>query len=180
MSKLGGFIIGAIVLAIFIFLRVQKFTDNEPASTGFVLENKIVLPGTPNKTYDAVTGDISGWWDHSFSESPQKLYIEARPGGGFYEIFDESGDGVLYARVTAAQRGRLLRFEGPLGLAGYALNMVTTYDFKPQGADSTRLKVSVHASGEMQKEWQEDVDRVWHHFLFERLLPYLSKKPPSG
>jgi len=43
-------------------------------------------PGDPVFVYDHLTGDISEWWDHSFSEKPYKLFIEARPGGGFYEI----------------------------------------------------------------------------------------------
>lgn len=176
MNKFGGFLIGAIVLALFIYFRVQKFSDNNSDFAGFMLKNEIMLPGTPNRIYDAVTGDISAWWDQSFSESPRKLYIEARPGGGFYEIFDESGDGVLHATVTAAQRGRLLRFEGPLGFAGYAIDMVTTYDFEPQGADSTRLKVTVRASGEIQDGWQQVVNQAWRHFLFENLLPYVAKK----
>ena len=72
----------------------------------FSFEQQLTLPGTPNEIYDAITGDISGWWDHSFSEKPYKLYIEPKPGGGFYEIFNESGDGVKHATVTVADRGR--------------------------------------------------------------------------
>ena len=55
----------------------------------FSFSHELVLPGTPEVIYDAATGDISGWWDHSFSGNPHKLYIKAKPGGGFYEIFDE-------------------------------------------------------------------------------------------
>ena len=139
----------------------------------FSFEHKLLLPGTPEIIYDAITGDISGWWDHSFSESPYKFYVEAKPGGGFYEIFDESGDGVLHATVTAAQRGKLLRFVGPLGLAGTAINLVCTYNFKAAGADSTELSLSVHGSGEMKEGTPELVDKVWQHFLFERFKPYI-------
>ena len=137
------------------------------------MEQEIVLPGSPAAVYDAVTGDISAWWDHSFSEHPNRLYIVARPGGGFWEIFDADGNGVRHAVVTAADRGKLLRFEGPLGLAGHALHMVTTYTLEPAGSDSTRLKVSVHAAGELQEGWPATVDAVWKHFLVERLQPYL-------
>ena len=52
----------------------------------FAIEHTLVLPGTPETLYDALTGDISGWWDHTFSERPAKFYIEAKPGGGFWEI----------------------------------------------------------------------------------------------
>ena len=148
----------------------------EPVSGVFSFTNELTLPGTPEVIYDAISGDISGWWDHSFSEQPYKMYIEAKPGGGFYEIFDESGDGVLHATVTAAQRGKLLRFVGPLGLAGYAVELVNTYTFEPVGADSTLLKLEVHASGEIKPGWPDVVKNVWHHFLFEQFKPYVEEK----
>ncbi len=148
--------------------------EHREVPTGaFVVEHELELPGTPESIYDAITGDISGWWDHSFSEKPARFYIEAKPGGGFYEIFDESGDGVRHAEVIFAQRGKLLRFEGPLGLTGNAIHMVMTYTFEPVGEDSTRLKLSTHAAGEMQEGWAAAVDRAWRHFLFERFKPYV-------
>lgn len=58
----------------------------------------------------AITGDISGWWDHLFSERPLKFYIDLKPGGGFFEVYDESGDGVKHATVTVAERSKMLRF----------------------------------------------------------------------
>lgn len=144
------------------------------AQTGaFVVERTLELPGTPEVIYDAITGDISGWWDHSFAENPARLYIEAKPGGGFYEIFDESGDGVKHAEVIFAQRGKLLRFEGPLGFSGKALLLVVTYAFEPVGDDATRLTVSAHGAGEMEPGWAEAIDSVWHHFMIERFLPYV-------
>ncbi len=142
----------------------------------FSFTQQLRLPGAPEIIYDAISGDISGWWDHSFSETPYKMYIEAKPGGGFYEIFDESGDGVLHATVTAAQRGKLLRFVGPLGLAGHAVELVNTYTFEPVGRDSTLLKLKVHAAGEMAPEWPQVVEKVWHHFLFEQFKPYVEEK----
>lgn len=139
----------------------------------FAVEHELVLPGTPDVIYDAVTGDISGWWDHNFSGKPAQFYIEPKPGGGFWEIFGDSGDGMKHAEVILAQRGKLLRFDGPLGLSGRALQMVHTYTFEPVGQDSTRLKVSVHASGEVEDGLPAIIDRVWYHFLFERLKPYV-------
>lgn len=141
---------------------------------GFSVEHELILPGGPMEIYDAVTGDIGGWWDHSLSENPLRLYIEPKPGGGFYEIFDESGDGARHAVVTVAERGKMLRFEGPLGLTGNAIELVCTYRFEQAGADSTLLKLTVHGAGELREGWAEAVDGVWRHFLFERLLPYVS------
>lgn len=82
--------------------------ESKPKYDVFSFTQQLTLPGSPTEIYDAVTGDISGWWDHSFSDKPYKLYIEAKPGGGFYEIFNESGDGVKHATVTFADRGKRL------------------------------------------------------------------------
>ncbi len=173
MSRVAGFLIAAIVLVLFVILRVQNITNGQHETGIFIVEHELQLPGTPFQIYDAMTGDISGWWDRSFSPSPAKLYIEARPGGGFYEILDDSGDGLLHATVTAAQRGQLLRLEGSLGLAGHAIQMVTSLAFSAAVGDSTTLRVSVHAAGEMQDVWAETVSQVWGHLLFERLRPHV-------
>src|SRR5579863_5216186 len=99
---------------------------------GYSVELEVILPVSPNVSYDAATGDIGGWWDHHFSEHPKRLYIEAKPGGGFYEIFDDSGNGVQHAIVIYAERGKRLRITGPLGFSGNALDAVITYEFKPE------------------------------------------------
>jgi hypothetical protein len=147
--------------------------EDKPKYDVFSFEQQLTLPGTTTQIYDAITGDISGWWDHSFSEKPYKLYIDAIPGGGFYEIFNAGGDGVKHATVIYSDRGKMLRFDGPLGLSGKAIQMVTTYEFFEAGPDSTTLKLSVHASGEIEEGLAEKVDSVWHHFLFERFKPYI-------
>jgi uncharacterized protein YndB with AHSA1/START domain len=138
----------------------------------FKVEVAIDLPATPNEVYDAVTGDISPWWDHSFHQHPKKLFIEAKPGGGFWEIFDDSGDGVLHATVNYTERGKILRYTGPLGFSGIAAEFVTTYQFSPAGT-GTHLKVTAVAAGDVDEKTAAIVDQVWHHFLYERLKPYI-------
>jgi uncharacterized protein YndB with AHSA1/START domain len=152
----------------------------------FRLEQELILPATPNEVYDAATGDISGWWDHSFSGHPKKLYIEARPGGGFYEIFDDAGNGALHATVIYADRGKRLRYTGPLGFGGRAIDMVTTYDFAAVEG-GTKFHLTVTATGDVDEALAAAVDGVWHHFLDERLKPYITSgdykthgKAPSG
>jgi hypothetical protein len=145
---------------------------NAPAGA-FVSTHDIIVPGPPEVIFDAITGDVSAWWDHSFSDKPHRFYLEAKPGGGFYEIFDEAGNGVKHATVIYADRGKLLRFEGPLGLSGNAVNIVTSYVFIPVGEDSTRLHVEVHGAGEMDPSWPALVDQVWDHFIVQRFKPWV-------
>jgi hypothetical protein len=139
----------------------------------FSFDQRVTLPGTPDIIYDAISGDISGWWDHSFSKKPYRLFLEAKPGGGFYEIFDEKGNGAKHATVIYAERGKMLRFDGPLGLSGNAIQLVSTYRFEQIGQDSTRLTLSVHGSGEMAEGVPKVIEGVWNHFLIERFKPYV-------
>jgi uncharacterized protein YndB with AHSA1/START domain len=147
--------------------------DTKDLQTGaFQVEQDLVLPASPEDVYDAVTGDISGWWDHHFSDHPKRLYIEAKPGGGFWEIFNDAGDGVLHATVIYAERGKRLRFRGPLGFSGQAVDVVTTYDFTPDPA-GTKLHLTCNVSGQIADGEDKVVDALWHHFLVERLKPYI-------
>jgi hypothetical protein len=163
-----------LISILFISLSINSLAqDAKPKYDVFSFEQQITLPGTTTQLYDAMTGDISKWWDHSFSVKPFKLYIDAFPGGGFYEIFNAGGDGAKHATVILSDRGKMLRYEGPLGLSGMAIDMVTTYEYTAAGADSTTVKVSVHAAGEVTEGLPAMIESVWHHFLYERLKPYI-------
>ena len=133
------------------------------------------LPGDVDFAYGLVTGDVSQWWDHTFSDAPARLYVDARPGGGFYEIFDDSGNGVEHARVIFAQPGKKLTLAGPLGLNGHAIEIVFSYGFE-KSADGTTLTLTVNGAGQLEEGWAESVEAVWHHFIFEQLVPYARKR----
>lgn len=164
-----------------LFASTATAGELESVPTGaFAFTLEAELSASLDTVWDALTGDISDWWDHSMSGNPSKLFIEARPGGGFWEIFDDTGDGVRHAVVTHAQRDKILRMEGPLGLAGHAILMVTTYELEAQGQDTTLLRIGVHASGEVHAGWPEVVQQTWRHFLFERFVPYLAGHLDAG
>lgn len=146
------------------------------SETGFVIEREVIVPGAPEDVFDLFTRDLLPWWDHHFSENPKAMYIEASPGGGFFEIFDDQGNGARHAVVTASHRGKLLRLHGPLGLAGYAIDMVHTIRFETTNKGGTRLALALRAAGEVQEGWPETVDRVWGHFLDEQFLPFATSR----
>lgn len=157
-----------------VFIQAQESQYSKLRYDSFSFDKQVTLPGTLEIIFDAVTGDISGWWDHHMSENPKELFIEPTPGGGFWEIFDDEGNGVLHARVIYADRRKILRFDGPLGLSGKAIQIVTTYQFEPVGTNSTLFKVSVHAAGEVDEGIPAIVEKVWEHFIFEQLEPYIN------
>jgi hypothetical protein len=174
-----------LALAAWIVLSDARADVTPAAGTGFVVKQSVILPCTPVAAFDAFTGDVTPWWDHSFSNPPHRMYIEPKPGGGFIELFDAEGNGALHATVITVQRGKLLRFEGPLGLAGRAVVKTTTCTFDSVGADSCRVAVEAHISGEVDDQTASVIDGVWRHFLIERFAPYVrsgadrSKQPPG-
>jgi uncharacterized protein YndB with AHSA1/START domain len=175
-----GHVVGIVAAAAFIFAPLPAWSQpKETKLSAFTLEQEVVLAGSPAEVYNAVTGDISPWWDHHFTATPKKFYIEPRPGGGFYEIFNDSGDGLLHGTVIWAERGKRLRFSGPLVLSGKVAEFVTTYDLNPDPA-GTRLHLTVNFGGQLPEGFEKVVDEVWHHFLFERLKPYMEKRKASA
>lgn len=163
----------AVALAILSCAQQAAFSQiKETKLSGFTIEQEVVLPASPAEVYDAVTGDISPWWDHHFSAKPARLFIEPKPGGGFYEIFNDAGDGALHATVILAERGKRLRYAGPLGFSGSATEFVVTYDLAPDPA-GTRLHLRVNLAGQIPDGTEKTIAGIWNHFLVERLKPYL-------
>jgi hypothetical protein len=161
-------------LAALVLVSPAGAEKNLPPPYGtFSFELSLILPGTPDEIFGAITGDIGGWWDHKFSENPKAFYLEPRAGGAFMEVFDDKGNGVRHAEVIYCDRPKMIRFEGPLGLTGHAIHMVFTYKFEAVGADSTRLTLVADAAGHVEEGWAAAVEGVWKHFLIERFKPYV-------
>lgn len=144
---------------------------------GFEVVKEITVPGDPETVFDAFTLETKEWWDHSHSETPKELYFETRPGGGFIEIFDDEGNGALHATVIYSHRGKALRWTGPMGFNGYALELVHSLVFDPADEPGmTRLHLTVRGVGQIEEGWTDAVDGVWDHFLFERFRPYMATR----
>lgn len=161
----------AVLLAPATPLHAQEAAAPAPRPYGaFAFTDSVLVPLSPDLAFDGFLR-VDEWWDHRFSENPSRFFIEARPGGGFFEIFDESGDGVKHAEVIFVARGKTLRMRGPLGLSGFALDMVFNLDFEAAEA-GTWVRLDVRGAGEMEEAWPGTVRDVWHHFLADRFKPY--------
>ena len=143
---------------------------------GFSFEIQVVVPVTPERAFEAFTRETLQWWDHHFSENPRALHFETKPGGGFIELFDDAGNGAWHATVTYVERPKRLRFVGPLGLAGNAIEIAHTLDFE-SAEGGTRVKLAAHAVGELREGWPGTVEAVWRHFLVEQFVPYVTAHP---
>lgn len=137
----------------------------------FAFQDSVLVPVSPEEAFDRFL-EVDEWWDHRFSEDPLEFIIDPTPGGGFYEIFDESGDGIRHATVIAVRRGALLRLRGPLGMTGFALDGVYSLSFREAGS-GTLVHLDARGAGELEEGWAAAIQRVWHHFLVERFKPYV-------
>ncbi|MBK8975507.1 MAG: SRPBCC domain-containing protein [Planctomycetes bacterium] len=152
----------------------RALADGPTAFTpyGFTFELQTEVPVSPEAAFDAFTGDVSGWWDHHFSEHPKSLVIEPRPGGSFLEVFDEGGNGAEHARVTHAVRGQLLRMSGPLGLVGQGVETESMLQFAATDA-GCRVTLRVNGIGKADAKLAAVVEQVWRHFLIERYTAHV-------
>ena len=124
-SKRSAMRISMIVAAgLLVAAAVAMAEPKEFDVRAFTIEKEIVVAAPPLEAWNAFTGDVSGWWDHHFSEKPLRLVIDRKPGGAFWEIFDKEGHGVKHAEVIYADPGKALRLRGPLGYSGKAVDLV--------------------------------------------------------
>jgi hypothetical protein len=173
-----GIVKTALLCAVSLAGLATRIAEAQEVSYGtFAFQDSVRVPGSTEAAFDAFV-DVNAWWDHRFSENPAKFFIEPRAGGGFWELFDEQGNGVRHATVIYVQRPHTLRLEGPLGLSGNAVQMVFTLQFSPV-ADSTAVHLDVHAAGEVRPEWPAGVKQVWRHFMerYQAHVAGLSGRP---
>jgi hypothetical protein len=126
-------------------------------------------PSRATMRFDAGKQTISSLWNKFFFSEKPKLYIDA-----VWKWLGFSMPVVMifkHATVILSDRGKF--YHRPLGLSGKAIQMVTTCEYIAKGQDSTTVKVSVHGAGEIEEGIPAKIESVWHHFLFERLKPYI-------
>jgi len=146
------------------------------ALRGVTIEKELVVAAPPAEAWAAFTGDVSPWWDHTFSENPVELVIEPVAGGGFWERFDREGHGVKHAEVQWAEPGKVLKMRGPLGFSGKAVDLMHTFTFEPDG-EGTRIRLTLNALGQLDDDGVAALDGVWDHFLIERFQAYVAAMP---
>jgi uncharacterized protein YndB with AHSA1/START domain len=142
---------------------------------GFRTQLVVEIAAPRAKVFEAATGDVSPWWDHSFSLQPSELVIEPVFGGRFYERFEDgSQDGALHARVIYVDAPAQLRLNGPLGLSGRALDLVSSWSLEEvHDGTATRFTVDLAMTGEVDADLAQVVTNVWIHFIDGRLKPYV-------
>ena len=70
---------GLVLLVVPIISALAQDPAGQPLYGTFAFEMTISVPGSRGEVFNALTGDISAWWDHSFSKNPYRFYIEPKP-----------------------------------------------------------------------------------------------------
>ena len=83
-------------------------SDAQELKTGaFQVQQELILPASPEAVYDAMTGDISGWWDHSFlPASEETLHRSRNPAAASRKLSTMRAMASLHATVIYADRGK--------------------------------------------------------------------------
>jgi len=161
-----------VIAAATMFLTQDALAAYEPQ--GFRTRFNVEIAAPVETVFEVATGDVSAWWDHSFTLEPAELVIEPEFGGRFYERFEEgSPDGALHARVIYVDRPNGLRLQGPLGLSGRAVDLVTSWTLTETQAGHTDFVVEISIQGEVDEALAGVVREVWIHFIEGRLKPFV-------
>ncbi|WP_439637370.1 SRPBCC domain-containing protein [Oceanicaulis sp.] len=142
---------------------------------GFRTQIVVEIAAPRDEVFDTATGDVSPWWDHTFWPGPAELVIEPEVGGLFYERFEaDAPDGVVHARVIFVQAPEQLRLDGPLGLSGRAVHMVSSWTLEEgDSPHETVFTVDLAMTGEVDEALAGVVRSVWVHFIEGRLKPFM-------
>ena len=171
------------ILAALLLAVAQPAAAEVPSDTGidafepqgFTTRFTVEIAAPITEVFEAATGDVTGWWDHSFWPNPAEMVIEPRFDGRFYERFEAGSDnGTLHARVIFVRAPHQLRLHGPLGLSGRAFDLVTSWSLAEIDAgEATAFTVELHMAGEVDAELAGIVRSVWVHFIDDRLRPWV-------
>lgn len=163
------------MLTLLAALLVQDAPVVQPFEVqGFRTTQTISIEASRAEVWEAATGDVSPWWDHTFKADRVELVIEPEFGGRFYERFREGeASGALHADIIYVDAPSELRMHGPLGLSGRSYDLVISWTLEEADADTTNFTVDLTMHGEIDAELAGVVHGVWTHFIAGRLKPYV-------
>jgi uncharacterized protein YndB with AHSA1/START domain len=139
----------------------------------FQIEQEITINAPISKVYEALTKDINSWWAFRLGEENSTLTLEPALNGKFYEDWG-NGQGALWGTVLYIKENEEIRLNGLLGMKG-AVNSAYTYKLEEKGSGMV-LKLSHHAVGLLEPQWEEAHRHGWNELLNVRLREYVENK----
>jgi DNA-binding transcriptional ArsR family regulator/uncharacterized protein YndB with AHSA1/START domain len=137
------------------------------------IELEVDLAAEPVQVFRALTEEIDAWWSYRVA-ADSTIWLEAVPGGRFYEAF-AGGGGALYARVTYVRPGEALRFKGTMGLPDDACTNLIQMRLAPRAAGETRLTLVHRFPGNVSAITVETFERSWKELLCQHFKGYVEQ-----
>ena len=128
----------------------RPVVDDARTPIAVEIEAQVTIGAGVQAVWAALTDGVGEWWTHTFTDKPYAVVLEPVIGGRFYEQFDESGAGALYATVTCIEPGRVLRTSGPMGMSG-ARQYAKTYRLEPAG-EATTVRTTASILGDVDPD----------------------------
>jgi DNA-binding transcriptional ArsR family regulator/uncharacterized protein YndB with AHSA1/START domain len=140
----------------------------------FQIEQEIVIDAPIHSVFDGLTENINDWWAFRLGENKDsKMIFEPKLNGRFYEDWG-NGQGVLWGTVIHYNAPEEIKLVGLLGMKG-AVNSNYSYKLEEKGS-STVLKLTHHAMGLLEPQWEEAHRHGWNELLNNLLKGYVEKK----
>lgn len=136
----------------------------------FQIEQEVTINASPEKVFESLTRDIGLWWAYRLCGKGSKMTMDPHPGGRFLEEGIE-GANALWGTVQYVKENEEIRLNGLLGMSG-AVNSAYSFKLEPNG-QATILKLSHHAVGLLDPEWEEMHAEGWKELLGDFLKNYL-------
>lgn len=149
--------------------------EMERESSTFKLEQEIVIEGSRERVFEALTKEVESWWQYRLAPqgTASKLSLSPELGGQFLETWGDN-QGALWGTVYYVNAPEEIRLQGHLGMRG-AVNSSYIYRLEKQG-DHTVLKLTHTASGYIEDGWKESHEHGWKELLGKFLKEYVEKK----
>ncbi len=144
---------------------------------------EILIEAESYQVFNALTTGTAIWWATPYLQrkDARDLVMEPKVGGRFYErwtLNKNDSKGYLHATVIAIDSPKLLRLQGPFGMADRAAWGTATVKLKPIN-DNTYVHFSFHAFGELNETIEVEYARGWNDLL-GRLKFYVEEGAAQG
>lgn len=120
----------------------------QSSAIGFELKQALTIDAPIARVWAALKVP-QYWWDkdHTYSDDPANLYMDAQATGCFCERIPDSKGSVEHAHILYIAPGRMIRMVGSLGpLQAEAVTGTLTFKFDPEG-EKTRVTMTYVVGG---------------------------------
>lgn len=176
-------------------LRVERLAETssrEPKMSTSMVEFGVVtlvvevtVESPAEAVWRALLHETSSWWHKDFyvGATPRRFVIDEALGGQMYEDWGD-GQGLVWAKVTGLQRGKLLQLSGESdGDCGGPNRNIVKFTLEETGG-RTRLRLVNTVYGHIDEAGSESLESGWKLLLEDCLKPYVEsgakpELPPS-